>query len=96
MAFMAMFCTAAMAQTDYMQYEVIYLKPKADKTDLFRKGVAAHNKKYHNVAPYKVSMSLADSGPNVGAYTWVMGPATMTELDKAPAQGNTRRIGRKM
>lgn len=32
-------------------------------------------------------MSLADSGPHAGEYIWVMGPATMTELDKAPGAG---------
>jgi len=83
----AMLCTAAFAQTDYLQYEVLFIKPKSDKVDLFKKGIAAHNKKYHNVAPYKVRMSLLDSGPSAGSYTWVMGPATMTELDKAPGAG---------
>ncbi|MDH4092865.1 MAG: hypothetical protein OEV74_12910 [Cyclobacteriaceae bacterium] len=86
-ALIAMLCTATFAQTDYVQREVIYLKPKLDKLDLFRKGIAAHNKKYHTTAPYKVSMSVADSGPHAGEYIWVMGPATMTELDKAPGTG---------
>ena len=75
------------AQTDYNQYEVIYLTPKLDKIDLFKKGLAAHNKKYHAKAPYKVSVSSIITGPNSGGYVWVMGPTTWTELDGAPGDG---------
>src|SRR5689334_19999555 len=77
----------AQAQTDYMQFEVIYVKPKLDKVDLFKKALTAHNKKYHATAPYKVNVYSVDTGPNSGAYAWVMGPVTWTQMDGAPGQG---------
>lgn len=75
------------AQSDYNQYEVLYVKPKLDKMDLFKKGIAAHNKKYHSKAPYKASVSSIITGPNSGEYVWVMGPTTWTQLDGAPGEG---------
>ena len=78
---------SVMAQTDYQQWEVMNIKPKADKLDLFKKGVAAHNKKYHAADPYKVMVSSAITGPNSGQLTWVMGPATWTQLDNRPGKG---------
>jgi hypothetical protein len=53
---------AVFAQADYNQYEVVYVKPKLDKVDLFKKGIAAHNKKYHSKAPYKASVSAIITG----------------------------------
>jgi hypothetical protein len=81
------FAITAMAQTDYLQWEVISMKPKADKLDLFKKSVAAHNKKYHAVDPYKVGVSAVLTGPNTGEYTWIMGPCTWTQLDSRPGKG---------
>lgn len=78
---------AQTAQTDYQQFEVIYVKPKLDKVDLFKKALTAHNKKYHATAPYKVSVYSVDTGPYSGAYAWVMGPVTWTQMDAAPGQG---------
>lgn len=82
-----MLCTATFAQTDYAQFEVMYIKPKLDKIDLFKKGMSAHNKKYHAAAPYKAGVSYVASGPNSGSYIWVMGPTTWTQLDGAPGAG---------
>lgn len=81
------FAMTAMAQTDYKQYEVMNLKPKPDKLDLFKKGLAAHNKKYHSADPYKAGVSTVITGPNSGEYTWVMGPTTWTQLDGRPDKG---------
>lgn len=78
---------ASIAQTDYTQVEVMSLTPKADKVDLFKKGLAAHNKKYHPAGPYHVSISYAYSGPNTGNYTWFMGPTTWTQMDGRPDKG---------
>jgi len=66
---------------------VMGIKPKSDKTDLFKKGMAAHNKKFHASGPYKASVSYAITGPNSGQYTWVMGPVTWTQMDGAPGKG---------
>ena len=79
--------SASFAQQDYRQFEVIYITPKLDKVDLFRKALAAHNKKFHATAPYKVGVSSILTGPNSGGYAWVMGPTTWTQLDGAPGEG---------
>jgi len=83
----AMACSACFAQTDYQMWEVIYIKPKLDKVDLFRKALAAHNKKYHSTGANKVGVSSIITGPNSGEYVWVMGPTTWTKLDGAPGEG---------
>lgn len=78
---------SAVAQSDYLQWEVMNIKPKADKLDLFKKGVAAHNKKYHASGPYRVTMVSVLTGPSSGQYTWIMGPCTWTQLDSRPVKG---------
>ena len=75
------------AQTDYLQWEVMNIVPKMDKLDLFKKGLAAHNKKYHAANPYKASVYSVVTGPSSGSYTWVMGPTTWTQLDSRPGAG---------
>jgi hypothetical protein len=89
MLFVAVMAIAftSIAQTDYQQWEVMGIKPKADKLDLFKKGLGAHNKKYHATGPYKVGVSAAITGPYSGTYTWVMGPCTWTDLDARPVKG---------
>ncbi|HEX5170579.1 MAG TPA: hypothetical protein VFW11_15490 [Cyclobacteriaceae bacterium] len=85
--------TAGMAQANYQVFEVIYVKPKLDKMDLFRKAMTAHNKKYHATAPYKASVSSIITGPNSGEYVWVMGPFTWAQMDGAPASGPGEHMG---
>lgn len=79
--------TTSFAQPDYTQVEVMSLTPKADKVDLFKKGLAAHNKKYHPAGPYRASVSYNITGPNSGSYTWFMGPTTWTQMDGRPGKG---------
>jgi hypothetical protein len=79
--------SAAHAQTDYVQVEVMSITPKADKLDLFKKGMTAHNKKYHSQDPYKVSVSYLVTGPQSGSYVWIMGPTTWTQMDSRPDKG---------
>jgi hypothetical protein len=81
------FAITLFAQPDYQQWEVMNIKPKADKLDLFKKGVAAHNKKYHASGPYRVTMVSVLTGPSSGQYTWIMGPCTWTQLDSRPVKG---------
>jgi hypothetical protein len=83
-----MIYTAGFAQTDYRQYEVIYVKPKLGQSELLKKGLADHNKKFHGQDPYRVSVSSVVTGPNSGDYVWVMGPSTWTQLDNAPGEGD--------
>ena len=83
----AMASSACFAQADYEMWQVIYIKPKLDKVDLFRKALAAHNKKYHATGANKVGVSSIITGPNSGEYVWVMGPTTWTKLDGAPGEG---------
>jgi hypothetical protein len=79
--------TTGQAQTSYVQVEVMNVTPKADKLDLFKKGIAAHNKKYHASDPYKVSVSYVLTGPGAGSYVWIMGPTTWTQMDARPGKG---------
>jgi hypothetical protein len=55
--------------------------------DLFRKSLAAHNKKYHGAGAFKVSVYAVNGGPSSGQYAWVMGPTTWTQMDTAPGEG---------
>lgn len=79
--------TGLMAQTSYEQFESTPMRPKADKVDLFKKGIAAHNKKYHAADPYKGSVWTDITGPTSGDYVWFMGPTTWTQLDGRPGAG---------
>lgn len=79
--------TLSMAQSDYMQMESIGLTVKPDKVDLFKKGMAAHNKKYHAADPYKAAVRMNVTGPNTGSYIWIMGPTTWTQMDGRPGKG---------
>ena len=89
MAGLVMFLwTAGFAQTDYMQFEVIYIKPKEGQSEMVKKGLADHNKKFHAKDPYRVSVGSIITGPNSGDFVWVMGPTTWTQLDNAPGEGD--------
>ncbi len=72
-------------QTNYLQWETSYMKPKIAQLDMFKKGLAAHAKKYHAADPYKMFAFDVITGPNSGSYFVVLGPATFTQLDKRPS-----------
>lgn len=73
------------AQTDYKQWETHRFKAKMGHADDFEKGLAAHNKKFHNAAPYKTSIFEIITGPNSGDYELAMGPMTFTQMEGRPA-----------
>ncbi|MDZ4748789.1 MAG: hypothetical protein SH808_09895 [Saprospiraceae bacterium] len=73
------------AQTDYKQWETHRFKVKMGHSENFEKGLAAHNKKYHNAAPYKTGIFDITTGPNSGEYELVMGPMTFTQMDGRPS-----------
>jgi len=73
------------AQTDYLQYEVGYMKPKIGQLDMLKKGIAAHAKKYHVSDPYKMWVWEVITGPHSGEYFLGLGPATFTQLDSRPS-----------
>ncbi len=81
------FAYSAMAQTDYLQWEIMNINPKLDKVEMFKKGVGAHVKKYHATAPYKVIINSVLTGPSSGQFTWIMGPCTWTQLDGVNTKG---------
>lgn len=72
------------SQSDYKQWETGYYRVKIGQADMFEKGVAAHNKKYHTSDPYKVGVFNVHTGPNAGSYFMVMGPVTFTQLPGRP------------
>ncbi len=73
------------AQTDYRQWETHRFKVKMGQSEQFEKGLAAHNKKYHNTAPYKTGIFEINTGPNTGEYELAMGPMTFTQMEGRPA-----------
>lgn len=73
------------AQTDYRQWEVGNYKIKMGQEDMFEKGLAVHNKKFHSAAPYKIGVSKCMSGPSSGQYTLVLGPVTFSQIEGRPA-----------
>ncbi|MBL7860873.1 MAG: hypothetical protein JNJ65_06895 [Cyclobacteriaceae bacterium] len=84
---LAFMLTGVQAQAPYEQFESTPMLPKADKVDLFKKGLAAHNKKYHATDPYKASVWTDITGPTSGYYYWFMGPTTWAQMDARPAGG---------
>jgi len=76
------------SQTDYKMWETIYLVPKKGHEADLKKGLADHNKKYHNSGPYTAHVWSVISGKHEGQYLWAMGPCTFTDLDSAPVGGD--------
>lgn len=72
------------AQTDYQQWECSYVRVKPANVDLFEKGLAAHNKKYHNADPYKIGVFDVLTGPYSGGYFIGLGPVTWTQIEGRP------------
>src|SRR5690349_7599447 len=77
--------TSGWTQTDYKQWETHRFKVKMGQEDDFEKSLAAHNKKFHNAAPYKTSVFSLHTGPNSGDYEIALGPMTFTQLEGRPA-----------
>ena len=77
--------TSGWAQTDYMQWETHRFKVKPGQTEMFEKGLAAHNKKFHNAAPYKTAVFSLHTGPNSGDYEIALGPMTFTQMEGRPS-----------
>jgi hypothetical protein len=73
------------AQTDYRQWEAGYITAKAGQSEMFEKGITAHNRKFHNADPYKVAVFSVLSGPNSGKYFVALGPVTFTQIEGRPA-----------
>ena len=73
------------AQTDYKQWETHrFVAKRGHETD-FEKGLAEHNKQFHNSAPYTTNIFEIITGPNSGAYELAMGPMTFTQMEGRPA-----------
>jgi hypothetical protein len=80
------FCLAiGNAQTDYRQWEAGFIKAKAGQSDMFEKGIAAHNRKFHTADPYKVGVLSTLSGPHTGQYFVFLGPVTFTQIEGRPS-----------
>ena len=77
-------CTSGWAQNDYQQYVTHRFKVKMGHEDDFEKSLAAHNKKFHNTAPYKTAVFSLHTGPNTGEYELALGPMSFTEMEGRP------------
>jgi hypothetical protein len=66
-------------------YESIYLKPDTKHLKELSANMKAHNKKYHNTAPYTALVWNVSTGPRAGDIVWMMGPCTFTDLDSRPS-----------
>jgi hypothetical protein len=73
------------AQTDYKQWETHRFRVKIGQEADFENALAAHNKKFHNAAPYKTGIFQVHTGPNSGDYELAIGPMTFTQLEGRPA-----------
>jgi hypothetical protein len=85
MCLLTSFCLSGWAQTDYLQFEVGYMKPKTGSIALLKKGIAAHAAKFHAADPYKMFIYEVVTGPRSGQYFVGLGPATFTQLDSRPS-----------
>ena len=70
----------------YTMYETIYLKPDGENAAKLIENLKAHNKKYHNKAPYSAYVFNVANGPNAGQMIWMMGPLTFADLDNRPSK----------
>ncbi len=73
------------AQTDYKQWESHYFKAKPGEREAFEKGLAEHNKKFHNQDPFKTAIFNVVTGPHSGLYDLEMGPMTFTQMENRPS-----------
>lgn len=72
---------------DYTMYQTIQLKVKPGHQEDFRKGMKAHNEKYHTGGSESVSVWSIRSGPEAaGGISWVKGPMTWSSLDTPLAE----------
>jgi len=76
--------TTVQAQSDYRQWEAGYVSVKSGQSEMFEKGIAAHNKKFHNADPYKIAVFSVLSGPNSGKYFVALGPVTFSQIEGRP------------
>ncbi|MEM0518225.1 MULTISPECIES: hypothetical protein [Aequorivita] len=71
---------------EYVVFENDLLTPNPTQISQFEKGIAAHNKKYHNDGAHGVRVYWISNGPRTGSYMWVMGPFLWSSMDNGPAQ----------
>lgn len=76
--------TFSFSQKDYQMWETTYITPKAEKMAELKKGMAEHNKKFHNDGPYLAHVWNIYAGYREGEWLWAMGPCTWTHLDDRP------------
>lgn len=70
---------------DYEMYETTYLEVKAGHAEGFKKGMKAHNDRFHASGPYRATVWYVGNGRRSGQMFWAMGPCTFTDLDNRPS-----------
>jgi len=78
------FVLFAFSQKEYKMWETIYIEPDMSQIDELKKGMAAHNEKYHNEDPFTAHVWQIWTGPHEGKWLWAMGPCTFSDLDNRP------------
>jgi hypothetical protein len=81
------FILNAQDKDSYTMYETIYLTPDGKNLKKLNENLKAHNKKYHNKAPYSAFVFAVSNGPNAGQIIWMMGPLKYADLDTRPGKG---------
>ena len=81
------FASFALAQTQNVIFETIFLKPKAENLKELRENLIKHNEKFHPEGPYAARNWQVLTGEHSGQILWVMGPFTFSDLDNRPAEG---------
>jgi hypothetical protein len=75
---------SAQEKEDYQMYQMVYMKPRADKVKEFEQKLAEHNKEYHTEGAMRVNIDWVSIGKHAGSYAWVQGPMTFSDLDELP------------
>lgn len=66
--------------TDYSMATIIFIEAKIGHEADFEAKVLEHNATFHNEAPNRGYLDQVMTGNQAGAYVWVMGPCTFTDL----------------
>ena len=81
------FDAKAQSPEPYSMWESIMLTPDYKELKTLQANMRAHNKKYHNKAPYDAQVYNISTGPNAGKIIWQMGPMMLSHNDNRPSEG---------
>ncbi len=75
----------AQTSSDYLVFQIATLNVSPANSSQVEASMAEHNKKFHAAGPHGARVYTVETGPNSGAYKWVMGPAPWSAFDTRPS-----------